>query len=290
MTRDDTERDYAKRIMRVVSHIADNLDAPLDLDRLAEIACFSRWHFHRIYRGVLGETADQTVRRLRLQRAALALVETQDPIVEIARRAGYGSVEAFSRAFSASYGRPPTAYRARRSRPSLDDPRRAFAKENTPMPPVEIDIAPERTLLGLDHQGPYPEIGSAFERLFAWAGPQGLVTADTLMIAIYYCDPDATPASELRSFAGMTTDAAPRAEQLAEGMRIETVPGGPVARLRHKGPYAELPSAYRRLYADWLPSSGREPAETPPYEIYRNSPQSTPPPELLTDIYVPLKP
>lgn len=97
-----TRLDYAARIERVAAHITANLDRPLDLARLAEIACFSPYHFHRLYRLVLGETPDQTVRRLRLHRAAAALSRNEEPLARIAREAGYGSAEAFSRAFAAA--------------------------------------------------------------------------------------------------------------------------------------------------------------------------------------------
>ena len=61
---------YLDRIERVRAHIRADLDAPLDLDALAEVACMSRFHWHRIYQAMSGETTAQTVRRLRLARAA----------------------------------------------------------------------------------------------------------------------------------------------------------------------------------------------------------------------------
>jgi AraC family transcriptional regulator len=71
MTRTKTTRnDYGRRVTRVTTYISDHLDEDLSLERLAEIACFSPYHFHRIYRGIAGETACDTIRRLRLDRAA----------------------------------------------------------------------------------------------------------------------------------------------------------------------------------------------------------------------------
>ena len=108
-----TRIDYARRVTLVIDHIADNLDADLSLERLAEIACFSPYHFHRIYRSITGETVADTIRRLRLHRAAGELARSVYPIGRIARRAGYGSVEAFTRAFGSDHGEPPGAFRAR---------------------------------------------------------------------------------------------------------------------------------------------------------------------------------
>ncbi|MGH6928376.1 MAG: helix-turn-helix domain-containing protein, partial [Dongiaceae bacterium] len=111
MTKPLTILDYSRRIERVVAHIGSHLDEPLDLDRLAAVACFSPYHFHRIYRAMTGETAADTLRRLRLHHGAAELVQGAAPIAAIARQAGYGSVAAFTRAFTAGYGIAPSAYR-----------------------------------------------------------------------------------------------------------------------------------------------------------------------------------
>jgi AraC family transcriptional regulator len=68
-----------------------------------------------------------------------------------------------------------------------------------------------------------------------------------------------------------------------------TTPGGDYAVLRHKGPYADMRAAYVWMFGTWLPQSGREPADAPVLEEYLNNPRDTPPTELLTDFYLPLK-
>ena len=75
--RQATERDYRRRILKVMDHLRAHLDEALSFERLAEIACFSPFHFHRIYRGMVGETVADTVRRLRLLRAATAVGTTR---------------------------------------------------------------------------------------------------------------------------------------------------------------------------------------------------------------------
>ena len=108
------------RLERVFKWLADHLDDALDLATLADVACLSPYHFHRIYHSMQGETVTETVRRLRLHRAAVELITGELPVHRIARRAGYGSQEAFTRAFKTAYGVPPAAI-ARRS--SLFQPR-----------------------------------------------------------------------------------------------------------------------------------------------------------------------
>ena len=123
-----TVEDYADRVERVHAYLAEHLDRDVDLDHLAGIACFSPFHFHRIYHALQGETVAESVRRMRLHRAALDLIEGAVPIARIAARAGYGSQAAFTRAFRSAYGAPPAAYRASASgafQGHRDDPRAA---------------------------------------------------------------------------------------------------------------------------------------------------------------------
>src|SRR5215470_16513561 len=218
MTKPLTVLDYSRRLERVIAHIGAHLDAPLDLERLAAVACFSPYHFHRIYRAVTGETAADTLRRLRLHRAAGELVEGHPAIDRIARRAGYGSVAAFARAFRAGYGLPPAAYR-RQGR--LVPPSPLATATETAMYAVSIrDLQPVR-LAALRHAGSYQEIGATFERLFAWGAGRGLMGPQTRAIGVYYDDPDGTPESALRSGAGIAVDAD---VALDDGLRWLEVP------------------------------------------------------------------
>jgi len=282
MTKPLTVLDYSRRIERVVDHIADHLDEPLDLERLAAVACFSPYHFHRIYRAMTGETAADTLRRLRLNHAAGELVQGLAPLTAIAEQAGYRSIAAFTRAFRASYGVPPAAYR-RQGR--LVPPSPLPTDPETAMYDVSIRTLSPVRLIALRHGGSYLEIGATFERLFAWAAGRGLMGPQTRAIGVYYDDPDGTPAAALRSDAGITIDAD---VALEDGLRLLEVPGGRHAVLHHKGPYAELNNAYRWLYRDWLPASGEQCADRPIFEEYLNNPRALPPEEWLTDICLPV--
>ncbi|MCA9310785.1 MAG: helix-turn-helix transcriptional regulator, partial [Phycisphaerales bacterium] len=88
------------------------LDEDVPLEEAAAASSYSMFHFHRLFRGLIGETVREHVRRLRLERAAFRLVHTTDDILPIALDAGYETHESFSRAFKAHFGEPPSAYRA----------------------------------------------------------------------------------------------------------------------------------------------------------------------------------
>lgn len=275
-----TLADHAARITRAMAHLAANPDRTPSLDELADVAAFSPWHFHRAYRSLTGETPAETLARIRLSRAAAALIKSEAPLAQIASQAGYGSVAAFNRAFREALGLPPGAYRQRAAIGG------ALPEEET-MQDIIIVETPAMHLAALPHRGSFDAIGPVFDQLSAWAGARGLINETTRFIGIYLDDPHSTPEAELRSKAALTI---PPGTELAPGMEVVELPALRCARLRYQGPYAELEAVYDRLYGEWLPQSGEEPGAFPVFEEYLNDCRTLPPSEWLTDILLPLKP
>lgn len=278
----DTRQSHAARIGRVMDHLHDHLEDELNLDLLADVAAMSRWHWHRVYTAMQGETVAATVRRLRLARAADRLANTDADMHEIAMRAGYTTAEAFGRAFKQSYATTPGAYRAGGSHVLFKAANRTSDASGFPVAMVTL---PATRGICVPHKGPYMQISRAFERLFAAAGPAGLVTRSSRMIGVYYDDPDAVDVAELRSAACLVV--APD-ELVPPGFETVALPGGAFARLSYTGPYADMRDAYRWLMGVWLPASGHEAGDGPMREDYLNSPAETAPPELRTDIFLPV--
>ncbi len=280
-----TRLDYGRRIARAVARIAADPSRMPTLEELAAAAAFSPFHFHRIYRELTGETPAETLARERLSRAAAMLVRERLPVAVVARRCGYGSAAAFTRAFGAAYGVPPAAYRdaggigAPLSPPQPD-------QEEYGMHHIEIREEPALRLAALSHRGEYTAIGSAFDRLAAWAASRGLAVPGARWIGLYHDDPETVREGDLRSDACVTV---PPGVEGTDGVRIVELPPTRVAVLVFKGPYAELERAYSWLYRDWLPASGEEPADQPAREDYLNDPKTTPPAEWLTAVMLPLK-
>jgi AraC family transcriptional regulator len=282
MNKHSTMLDYSRRVEKVIAHIASRLDDALDLETLAGVAAFSPCHFHRIYRYVTGETAADTLRRLRLHRAAGELVEDTVPVAAVAKRAGYGSVAAFTRAFGAAYGIAPAAYRVQGR---LVAPAPTRSDEENAVYDVEIrKIKPVR-LAAMRHSGSYMEIAPVFERLFAWGAGRGLVGPQTRSFGIYYDDPGTVALKDLRSDATFVIGDDVKVDG---DVRAITLEGGRYAVIQHKGPYAELERAYRWLYREWLPQSGDDAADRPAFEEYVKGPKGLPPSEWLTEVCLPL--
>ncbi|MBY6067764.1 AraC family transcriptional regulator [Leisingera aquaemixtae] len=273
---------YEDRILRVLAYIHDNTDGDLSLDRLADVAAMSRFHWHRVFRALTGETCAQAVRRIRLHRAAVWLVMADMPIARVAARAGYPNQNSFSRAFSDAYGSSPAAFR-RDGQVRLPNP--ALRTGSYPMYDVITRTDPARRLAGLPHKGAYHEIGKSFEAFGAICESRQLWPRFGAVLGVYFDSPDEVAEAELRSFAGAEFTG----EALPEGMEEVSLPGGRAAVLTYKGPYSGIHAAYHSLFGNWLPASGEEPADQPCYEVYLNNPRDTAPEDLLTEICLPLK-
>ena len=275
-------RDYRQRLERVRNHIRANLDGPLNLDELADIACMSRFHWHRTYRGMTGETVWQTVRRLRLHRAAHDLANSSLSVEEVAARSGYTNSRAFSQAFKADFGLPPIRYRAEGGHRRYDNPE---WQETHDMYKVRLEDHQAVTIAGLTHTGPYIDVGAAFERFGSHLALTGGWEKSAGMAAVYFSDPDITPEAELKSLAGM---ALKPGETPPEGLETCVLPAGRYAILTHKGPYGELAKAYQWFFGPWLAGSGESAGPAPAVERYLNTPADAAPTELLTEIQMQL--
>src|SRR5205085_11626663 len=110
----ETRSYYEQLVQRAVERVARTLDQALDLETIAREACLSPFHFHRIFRGMVGETPLELTRRLRLERAAWQLAKSDRAVTAIAFDAGYEAHEAFTRAFRTAYATSPSGFRERR--------------------------------------------------------------------------------------------------------------------------------------------------------------------------------
>ncbi len=282
-----TSTSYRQRLIRVVDYIHDHLDNDLDVNTLANIAQMSPYHFHRIYRQIAQETVNASVRRLRLQQAAADLIRTNLPILTIAKKVAYGSLEAFTRAFTKSFGIAPGEYRQQKTNVAVKlEPFIAVLPEEKryfTMFTVEIMENEQLSLVGYHHQGDYMDIGRVFEKLFIDCASRELISEQTRSIGLYYDDPQSVDTNDLRSMACISLDASISIEESC--LERITIPTGKCATVLFKGPYAELEKPYDWLFGQWLPESGYEAADFPPFEEYLNDPKDTPPNELLTRIH-----
>jgi AraC family transcriptional regulator len=295
----ETEKSYHERVLRVLVHIQQHLDDVLDLDSLAQIAHFSPHHFHRVFRGMVGEGVAEHIRRLRLERAAHRLKLSDQPVTQIAFDAGYETHESFTRAFRGMFGEPPSSFRETHPLlPQADAPSGVHyapdggvvgfkpLQKGAATMEVRIEKIEQKRVAFMRHVGPYQEVGATWQKMMAFAGPRGMCRPGMMCMGLCHDDPEVTPPDKIRYDVCLTVgdDFQPEGE-----VGVQDVFGGEYAVTRLIGPYEQLANTYAELCGQWLPSHGREPRPGPTVEVYHNSPQTTSPENLVTDVYVPLQ-
>jgi len=280
-----TREDYEKRIGRVVAAIEADPGAARSLEKLAALANFSPFHFHRIYRAMRGESVFETIRSARMRRAARELASSRRRVIEIGLEIGFESAQSFARAFKAFVSVNPSRFRSagRTFAEYVSGGGRPPMREG----PIHLDIVDQAPLrlhaVGLE--GPVTDIGRAWRELWRWAVDRGL--PDKIEFAVGVCRDRPDLEGKVIYHAGLVLrGAAP----LAEGVEMLTIEGGRYASYRFLGPYDGIAKAFPCLFGEWLPSSDFEADDRPTLEVYRNNPYDTPAHELVTDLMIPVRP
>ena len=292
-----------ERLLRAALYVERHLGEPLTLKRLADEACISTYHFHRLFRLWLGEPVMEYVRRLRLEHAAYRLRASTRPVSAIAREVGYASADAFGRAFRERFGEPPSAYQARWAASSTPPetpvmfaaaPRAAAldATSTNAPPRVRVTRLDAWYLIGLRHLGPYQDVWHTWAKLAEWAEREAPALLAAPRIGISHDDPEMVEGSRIRYDACYAVGVAESNAMHALArppVHWREMPAAEYAVTIHHGAYHELGVAYRRLFIDWLPRSGRYPGDAPVVEWYRNSPRDVAEDRLRTALLLPLE-
>jgi AraC family transcriptional regulator len=256
------------RFRRVLDHIDRHLDGDLSLETLAQVATYSRFHFHRRFAGLTGLSVHRYVQLSRFKRAAWqAAFRPGVPMTDIALDAGYDSPEAFSRAFRQRLGQSPAAFRETpdwsvwaSAWRDLDEVRRFHMPLEHRVDDVLIVDFPDTAVACLSHVGPPALIGGSVRRFISWRRANGLPPSRNATWNILYDDPETTPPDNFRLDICTSCDAVPINDAGVIAARIE---GGRYAVLRHTGSDVLLADAIRFLYGEWLSVSDEEPRDAP---------------------------
>ena len=295
MTSDTNSGDaYRARLLKVVAYIDANLGDQLTLDVLAGIAAFSKFHFHRQFAVLFGLSIFEVVHLARLRRASYELAFFNRSVIDVALDAGYESAEAFTRAFKKRLGQTPTEWRAAPNWIAWHDatlPLDNLRRDHMPNAPtteaVQIVDFRETRVAVLEHRGDHRNLGNSIRTFIAWRRENHLPPRTSATFNLLYSDPETTPPEQFR----MDLCAALKGPMPATNLGLveRTIPGGRCATLRLVGSDQGLGATLDRLYREWLPTSGEEPRDFPPFvqrvTLYPDVPEH----EAITDVFLPIK-
>jgi AraC family transcriptional regulator len=286
----DSNREfYEKRIALVLSHIGSHLEEDLSVERLSQVAGFSKFHFHRQFKNLTGISVAKFVALMRLKRASFQLAfEPHRPIIDVAFDAGFETPESFARAFRNAQGQSPSQFRtAPEWEHWVEIFRTHLEIQQATMTPKIVEFPSTRVAV-LEHRGPVEQLMKSVQRFIEWrksCAVSPVLESQTYGIA--YDDPSTTEPHAFRfDICGSTLSDVPANDF---GVIEKLIPGGRCAVVRHLGSTDMIGKTVHPLYAQWLPSSGEELRDFPCFFHYIERMPTVSEHEQVTDVYLPLR-
>ncbi len=283
-TSQDVPADYVARVNRAIDYIVANLDGDLGLEAVARAAAFSPFHFHRVFKSLIGETLGQFVKRQRIERALQIMSHSPGrSLTDVALDCGFASSSDFSRCFKQRLGVPPSVFdiatfresrRGELSRAHLDaDGKPRLARLPVGANPdgfeAEVRDLPPRTVAYIRVLDPYRSIDAvaeAYRQLLAWAEGRGV--ADRQWLGYQWEDPDIVALEHCRYDVAVEVD-----DVQPEGLiGRHDFPAMRVAEVRIAGDIDLETRALDWLFDTWLPRSGYVPDDQPAFEAWDGRP------------------
>ncbi|MBI1335254.1 MAG: helix-turn-helix domain-containing protein [Armatimonadetes bacterium] len=289
---------YERRLNAVIDHIESHFDQALPLETLADLAHFSPFHFHRIFKEYTGETPSVFVRRLRLQKALTQMETPSRPtLTDIALDCGFAQSSDFTRAFREVYGYPPSQHRKGRAGEDSKIRQDILAnrgygstgsKESGDHFVVRVEELPAIRFAYVRVIGGFQpdRLLSGLDRLLTWGRSKGIYPGARLA-TISPDNPEFVPVSRYRLDLCMEV---PSGFAETDELSYATVASQRCAMLHCHGDIHKVHRGWTHLFAHWLPDSGYEPTDAPSMEIFRNSDDSQGWSILDLDCCVPVRP
>ena len=290
------QEEYIRRIHRV----------PLSIEELSNAAGFSKYHFSRIFQGMLHEPLAHYVNRIRMEKALFLLAHRVDKnMTDIAYELGLSDSAVFSRAFKNFYGISPREYRKEYSKNckdsfllseyNKDTAKKEWAGDPFPVTgQITIENLEEKQVAYVRHTGTYEtlakEYGGLIQTLIAQAKKQHLLVDDqNWWLAMYHDNPEFGEENQFRTSLCLTV---PENIQVHEDgilgmMKLE---GGLYAVGHFQILQEQYSDAWNYMYQEWITGSGFVPRDNNPFEVYRNDPHADESHIHEVDIYVPIEP
>jgi AraC family transcriptional regulator len=313
------KNEYRSRLNRTIDYIQNHYDEDLNLTKLAEVACFSKFHFHRIFRAMVGETLNDFVQRIRLEKSVQMLTtDLNKSITDIALDCGFSCSQNFAKLFKARYGITPSIFRREfnwddwktkmRNLKGVnkDDlqPADAFLydtyhnKRQLPIDKivdkrcvlqVKIENLPDLHVAYIRYRGPYNHktIDPVSRQLLQWSNPRGMTENNSIFLGVIWSKPGITPDDKLIYDACIIVPESIKADRWVD---IQVLPGGKFAIHHCEIEENRNEEAWMNLVLNWLASSDYQPDDRPLYQIYYNDLETHPLKHQILDLCLPIKP
>lgn len=296
--RNDTLVEWQKKIELTLKELIRSLDNKIDFEKLAKKAASSPYHFHRVFKSMTGETVNECIRRLRLERSIKALRETNLKITEIAYDAGYESLEGYNKAFRKKFGMTPTQlkklphwYGVLESKAGVNygkgenwfltyDEKGQYMK-------TKILELPEMTFVTMKCKGNYWNLPKTWQKFMPAVYKSGLTNKYSKFMSIFPDHHNDKPMEDKITYAAMSLE---KVEYSGDEFEVVTVPAGLYAICVHFGSSEEIGPVWEDWNKNWLSKSGWEVDNSrPSLEWYQNNPETISTELLLTFLCDPVK-
>jgi len=294
---DSVKNDYYERIVKAVEFIEDNLIEKLTVDMIAERACFSKYHFIRVFTAMTGETVGDYLRRRRISRSSKQLINSNRTILDIAFDYQFESQEAFTRSFKKVYGTTPGRYRKLNNnqiaygRARLTIERLNHLKSNVTMIPRIVEIN-ARKLTGLHvktslAENNIPQLWSDFMPRIA----EVLNNKDSGCYEVHPFDSNFKMENftEDMVFEKWASVEVFDFDNIPKGLNTLIIEGGKYAVFEHKGKMSNIQMSFDYAYGTWLPNSEYEIDKRADFECYGEQYFGPEHSESITELWIPIK-
>ena len=289
-------RNYHNRMQRVLDYIDQHLDSDLDLDTVAGIAAFSKFHFHRQFTATFELSVNRYIQLARMRRASHQLAgRDASSVTDIAMDAGYDAPDAFARAFRRRLGQSPLSFRKSPDWEPwlvafgpLDNARNKLMQIIFTDDDVTIRDVPPTPVAIMEHRGDRATLGDTIQRFRDWGKAAGLAPGANPTFMVFRSERCPANPADYSMDLCVATDAPIEAND--PQMKAGVIPGGRCAVLRYPGNTNNLEPAALYLYRDWLPTSGEEARAFPIYCRRRLAliPE-VPAHEVVVELFLPLE-
>ena len=303
MFEEELQAHYKNRINRVFEFIDENLEANLSLQKLADIACFSPFHFHRIFKFITGERLNEYVKRRRIEKSALELLHTNNTTTVLAHKFGFSDNSSFSKAFKNYYSVSPTEFK--KLNPHRHSKIRQLNSKNGQAYPdfekyicsitnlkkwitmnanVQIKEIPEMQLANVSCLGSQ-NLQEAYAKLMRWATPQGLLSEEAKMVTIYHDSFKVTAPEKVRMSASMIINSP---VEIAGEIRLTSIDAGKCIVANFTIGVHEFEKSWTGLFL-WMNENGYKKADRKPFEVYHNNFNEHPQKKAIVDFSIPVE-